>query len=605
MSAQKKSETAKRRVAVVDAETPRSLAWARAGLWLAAAALVVFLPEGMIRWFLPKEALFAVAVLAASVTMASGRLPRWLLIGIGGVVLLLLVGVAFSASPWAALWGRWPRYEGLVSLPVYIAAAFFGARLLGPGSSVNRVNSWWSAISTASIALGVVGVLESFGLDPIPTNLERPGALLGNATDQGIIGAAFFAMLLAPAVERWRAPLPGRRPWLLTVGALAGFVSVVASASRAAFVAVVIAVIVLAAFAIMRERRRRRAAGARAPLRERIRIPLIAVAGTVGLVGIALAVPLTRDRLLGLSPLSSRTVADRQEMWGETLQLLGGSPLTGAGPSGFVDAIPRFHSAAWYDVVGSQTVLDSPHNMLLQAAVAGGVLLPLVLLVVGVLVIVFGVRAWNRVSGSSSPHGPLLAGSAAALLAIAGALLTTFTVAATGILACLLVGILVAVPAKPVVETGRPVGLVSGRRRALQGAIALWAVLLVVAAAAEIPLQRGIVAARAGGIADAQGSFELAQALRPWDADVASIAAQTLAAQALEGRVEAGELAERWAEEALRRVPDSIAALRALAAAQDAAGDIDAELATLDRIIELSPNDPEAIALRAEVAARR
>jgi tetratricopeptide (TPR) repeat protein len=197
----------------------------------------------------------------------------------------------------------------------------------------------------------------------------------------------------------------------------------------------------------------------------------------------------------------------------------------------------------------------------------------------------------------------LLAGSAAALIGIAGALLTTFTVAATGILACLLVGILVAVPAAspPEVSSGR----VPLRRRVLQGVVAVWAVALVVTAVAEVPMQQGVVAARAGEVAAAQQAFEVAQALRPWDADVASIAAQTLAAQALEGRLEAAPLAQRWAAAALDRVPDSIPALRALAAAQDAVGDIVGELATLDRIIALSPNDPDAIELRAEVAAGR
>ncbi|WP_291038621.1 O-antigen ligase family protein [Herbiconiux sp.] len=554
--------------------------------------------------------MFALAVFAAVVASGRGRVPRWMLVAIGVAVVLLGVGVAFSMSPWAAVWGRWPRYEGLVSLPVYAAAVFAGARLLGPGSSESRVRSWWSAMSTASIALGVVGLLELAGLAPLASNLERPGALLGNATDQGILGAAFFALLLAPAVARWRHS-PGPRPWLITAGALAGFVSVVVSASRAAFVAVGLTLVVLAVFALVQSAQRRREAGVRSSLGRRIRVPLIAVAGVAGLAAVALAVPLTRERLLGLSPLSSRTVADRVQMWGETLRLIGGDPVTGAGPSGFIDAIPRFHTAGWYEVVGSQTVLDSPHNVLLQAAVAGGVLLPVVLVAAGVVAVVCGARAWGRASGGAagrvagvaSGRGPLLAGSAAALIGIAGALLTTFTVAATGILACLLVGILVAVPAAstPEVSSGR----VPLRRRVLQGVVAVWAVALVATAVAEVPMQQGVVAARAGEVAAAQQAFEVAQALRPWDADVASIAAQSLAAQALEGRVEAAPLAERWASAALDRVPDSIPALRALAAAQDAVGDIDGELATLDRIIELSPNDPDAIELRAEVAAGR
>jgi hypothetical protein len=81
-------------------------------VWLVAAALVVFLPEGMIRWFLPKETVFALAVFAAAVASGRGRVPRWMVVAIGAAVVLLLVGVASSASPWAAVWGSFHRVWG-------------------------------------------------------------------------------------------------------------------------------------------------------------------------------------------------------------------------------------------------------------------------------------------------------------------------------------------------------------------------------------------------------------------------------------------------------------------------------------------------------------
>lgn len=604
-------------------EPPRSLAWARAAIWLSCASLVVFLPGGMVRWFLPKDALFAFAVLAAVVAIGRGRLPRWFLASMAATVLLLVLGALFSTSPWAALWGRWPRYEGLISLPVYAAAAFTGARLLGPGSGTERKASWWTAISAASIALGAISVLESLGLAPIPSSLDRPGALLGNATDQGMIGVAFFAILLPPAAQRWARPRGAQttgRPWLLSAGVTAALATAVLSASRAAFLALGVAILTLGAFALVRAHRQRRDAGRSGSTTRIARGALISAAGVLALAGLALLLPLTRERLLGSDPLSSRTIDDRLMIWRESLNLLATDPLTGTGPSGFLDAIPRFHDARWYEVVGSDTVLDSPHDVLLQGAFAGGVLLVLVLLAAGILTVLAGIRGWLRsvadeltaaparpgpsnspsgAAGAAAERSALLAGAVAALLAIAAALLTTFTAPATAILGCLLAGMLVAGPVpSPLPPTRR-----TPARTVLLSVTALWAAALTITAVAEIPLDRAVTAAARGDIPGAQFAFQAAHLLRPWDADVCSIAAEALAQQAVDGRVDAAPLAREWAERALAVTPDSLSALKALAAAQDALGDTRAERLTLDRMLRLAPDDPDVAELRSQIAA--
>lgn len=616
------SRTSRTTDALVARESRRSLAWARASIWLAATSLIVFLPEAMSRWFLPKEALFAVAAVAASVAVRRGRLPRWMLVLIAVSVLLLAVGVLFSAAPWASFWGRWPRYEGLVSLPVYIVAVFVGARLLGPERSEPRVESWWAAMATASLLLAAVGALEAFGLDPIPTNLERPGSLVGNATDQGILGAAFFAMLLPPALARWRNG-DARRPWLVSAGALAGVLTVVVSASRAAFLGMLVAVLVIVVLTVWGARLRSQRAGEPGSRRRALRGAGIGAGAVLALTALALAVPLTRDRLLGLSPLSGRTVSDRVMIWDESMRLIAADPLTGTGPSGFIDAVPRMHDAEWFRVVGPDTVLDSPHNVLLQGAFGGGVLLALVLLGAGIGAVVAGVRGWRRSALVEPVHPPagrshLLEGSVAAIISIAVALMTSFTAPATAILGGLLVGVVVArVPRREAVGAamaagrGRPdarlraLGTPTLGRAAVTGALALWAVALCITAVAEIPLNQGISAARSGDIASAESAFRAASALRPWDADLASIAAQTLANEALDGSVEAAPLAEVWAQTALGTTPDSVPTLKALAAAQHVRGDLAAEQVTLERVVELAPADPDAAELLAEVTDGR
>jgi hypothetical protein len=648
--------------AVQAAEPARSRRFALAALWLAVLATVVFLPEAYTRWFLPKDALFAVAAVAASLSLGRGRLPRWLLVCAGAGILLLLVGVAFSASPWASFWGRWPRYEGAVSLSAYLVAVWAGARLLGPGAGLGRLRAFLSALSVASILLGVVGLLETVGIDPIPTPWERPGSLAGNATDQGILGLVLLAVLALPAVSAWRHEPLGHR-LLLTAGALAALATVAVSASRAAFLGAVVVVLALAVFQVAGlVVAARHTAGADAE-RHRRRIGrglLIAVGTLVLLVGVALAVPLTRNRLLGLSPLSMTTVSDRVLMWQEALAILLGRPLTGVGPSGFVDAVPAFWGDAWYESVGADTVLDSPHNLLLQTALAGGLPLLLVLVVTGLLVVVTGWRRWSatvtEIAASVAVAEPVraeslralvLAGSVAGLLGTAAALLTTYTAPATALIACLLVGVVVAAPVR---SRPAPAGAGTAAGAAARSAarparilrtvvVALWAAWLVLNAGAELPLQRAEDAAAAGRIAAADEEYGLAQALRPWDADIASIAARELAAVAQrdgrggegdgadydgsvydgaagpgatepgtrpigpdplddETRLTAASMAARWAERALDRVPDSVPTLKALAGALEVLGEEERREAVLDRLARLAPNDPDVAELR-------
>ncbi|WP_166804835.1 hypothetical protein [Cryobacterium sp. Sr8] len=118
--------------------------------------------------------LAAIAVALASVAVSRGRLPRWFVIAAASAAALALLGVLLSAAPAAQLWGRWPRYEGLVTLPVYFGALWAGARLLGPGVPAARVRTLLRAAATAAIALGAVSVLEALGARPFATDLARP-----------------------------------------------------------------------------------------------------------------------------------------------------------------------------------------------------------------------------------------------------------------------------------------------------------------------------------------------------------------------------------------------------------------------------------------------
>jgi O-antigen ligase len=557
--------------------------WAVWAIRIALLSLVVFLPDGFSRWFLPKEVVLVLAVVVSSLATPGGRLPRffWCLVAAGSAVLLL--AALLGDAPLAQLMGRWPRYEGLVSLPVYLAAAWFGARMLGPGGPIERVREFYRSVSAVSVLLALVGIAETLGMRPVSSDLERPGALLGNATDQGIVGAVFAIVLALPLVRA----LDGRgrvavretlAQWsLLAGGAVGGVLSVILSASRAGALALAVGLVLLAAVYVAESTR---VAGARAAVRR----AAIAAGAAALIAAAALALPFTRDRLLGASDFAASSVGDRFVIWAESLRLLAASPLSGVGPSGYLDAIVSQHDAAWYARVGEGTVLDSPHSWPLQAAVAGGLPLLAVALVFSGYLLYRAFAGRSRLRSVAVPRRgdsrrDLVVGAIAALVAMAAALATHFSGAATGILIGLLVGIVVAVAPRP----DRALW-----RRARTAIFGVWLVLLALTASAELPMQSALTATDAR---QADVYFGRASALRPWDADLASIAAQSMTARADSGDAAAAAPAIAWAERALAVLPQSVPTRTALGVAQRAAGELDDSVRTLADLADDVPLD--------------
>lgn len=551
---------------------------ATAAVSLLVLASIVLLPDAFVRWFLPKDALAAIAITLSSVAVSRGRLPAWFVIGSSCAAALALASVLMSAAPGPQLWGRWPRYEGLVTLPVYFGAVWAGARLLGSASSASAIRSLVRAVAVSAIALGAVSVLEATGARPIASDLARPGALTGNATDQGILGALLLALLALPTLRSWgksgsanvSASVLDRG--LLTAGALFAALSVILSASRAGLLAGAVVLTVLTALEIARAGRQ---GGGR----------LLAVGGGALLVllGGAMAVPLTRDRLLGASPLSTRSIEGRFDFWRESRGLLADHPL-GVGSSGFLNA------AAPSSTAGS--TLDSPHSWVFQVALAGG--LPLLVLVLTLVLAVAGLgfRRWRSATTVQPGRADILAGAIAGLAGYGLALLTHFTAPSTTILAALLVGMLVA--AAP--SDGLHWRLPEGARRTLLSrmrtvALAIWAVWLVTVLSADVSLGAAVSAAANGDLDRARTQFESAQRLRPWDADLASIAAQSFAAAADGGLAEAAGDAIAWAERSRATLPNTVATERALATGQLAAGDPHGAERTLATLSARAPLD--------------
>lgn len=582
-------------------------------IWLAVLAVIAFLPGALNRWVFPKELVLAAAAVLASLVPTRSRMPRWLWLIIGAGALALALAALLGESPLVQLLGRWPRYEGLITLSSYLAAAWVGARALGGSNARSPSGTFRRAIAIASLALAGVSVSEGFGFHLISSNVERPGALLGNATEQGIVGVMFFAILGASQLRCWLArrevdampaklrraratPVPSLS-WLELGGVVGAVASVVVSASRAALVGLAVAIVALVALEIIRSRRARRSEDYR--YRRPVLAPLAISAALLAAVTAALALlfPAIIGRSLGPEALSASTITDRFAIYGTTLRLASDHLALGVGPNGFMDAVPQYFSRSWYLSVDPGTTLDSPHNWVLQALAAGG--LPLAILAVGLALAtgIIGFTRWRAaiVFSRSDPGETHLAGSGVALLAYGIALLTHFTSPGTTLLASFLLGSLLAVERSQPARREASILLGQLGRALRTAAISAWAAFLAMTVVGEVALGDGVRSADDGDLASARASFSTAQALRPWDTDGLSIAAQVMAQAADQRRLGAAELAVHYGELARTLTPDSLPLLKALAVGQQYTGDLPGVISTMTHAAELAPFDGEVL----------
>jgi O-antigen ligase len=563
----------------------RDHAAAAIGIWLVVLSTIALLPGAMDRWVLPKVAVAVVGCLLASFSRPTGRIPRWaaLLIAIGA--LLLVVCALLGAEPFAQLLGRWPRYEGLVTLPAYFAALWTGARTVGPRAGPERYGTVSAAIATVSIAVGIVSILESAGLRPISSDLARPGSLLGNASDQGVVGVICFAVLIVAALGRaGRAGGGGTvlRRCLPAVGAAFGAATVVLSESRTDLAALIVvcALALVVVIAFFRGR----------PV---LRLTLLALAATAaGVVVLAVALPTVRDRIFSGGSLLGAFGSDRGSLWEETLRLVGGHPLFGVGPSGFVDALPAYTTPAWFTTTGLGVTTDSPHSAILQAAVAGGIPLMILAVVLAVLVIVRGVRVIRR-GTEPDARRELILGSLLALVGFGVALLATFTSPATTLLAAFLAGVVMA--DSPRAQSTAPIPR-RWPRLTRTVLLSVWAAAIIVTTVAELPLEAATTDAANGDLSGSIAGFAAARTLRPWDSDITLIEAQSLTAAASNKVPGAIGEALHWSHEAHANLPKSVLGAKALAAAQQFDGQLAAASRTAAALNSLAPNDPETLA---------
>lgn len=547
----------------------------RVALALLAVGTVAFMPEALDRFVFIKVALMASGVALAFTVPPRGRLsPRVVAILCVGTVVLLIATLR-EAAPLTAVVGRSPRFEGVFILPVYVGAAAAGARLLGPDRAAGSTSWFLRWLSFAAVLVAIEAALELTGLRPLASNVARPGSLLGNASDEGAWAVLVLGPLAAVAVTT--------RRWPYFLGVLAAILTLVASGSRGALLGAAVVAVVLVV------------------LEPRQSLRVVILAGLVLVVVSSFVVPATRDRIVGSSPYSVETVRGRALLWEETVHLVEDHPVLGVGASGFVNAIPRYHTLQWQLDIGAANPPDSPHDWILQGAADGGILLALLAIALALVVVFEGLAATRRQVNRGERAA--VVGVLAGVCGYGVALLFHLTSPGTTPLAATLAGALAAASLRTPSETLSQSSEQSSRRpgratvdrvtAALKvGVFSALALLLLAAAVAEIPLRNAIVEAAQGRLGAADHSFHVAEALRPWDPSISATAGHAFAVLAALGEPGAARRGAPWTAHDVSDDPDGVLSLRDAAVIDVAFHRLATARSLLVRANYLDPTDP-------------
>ncbi len=286
-----------------------------------------------------------------------------------GVALLAWLGALtastlLSANPLLSLVGADYRYEGLWTWLAY------GAIVAGVASSfvtTSRIRLCLGAILLAAAVMAVLGLLQHFGLSPVPTDLLRAGwTRAWGTTGNPLALGAYLVLLLPVAISFYvHDTRPGWR-WVYGGLVILLYAALLATRTRAAWGALVVGTAVWAA------------ASGSGRLRAAAR-PLVLLAVLLAAVtpAVLLTGPVTPLAFSPAVPVSSRGSADQRAfLWRTTAPLVFQRPVLGWGPETLGDVYPAYKSPAFprlFPEAQMQTlVVDRPHNDLLQQAISTG-----------------------------------------------------------------------------------------------------------------------------------------------------------------------------------------------------------------------------------------
>ena len=410
----------------------------------------------------------------------------WPALAIGGAWAL---ATGLGIDPGLSVWGSYERSQGLLTLLSYLLLFFVVSARLRTRTQIERL---MGVVVVTGVPLVCLGVAQALGWRPVPLVSDARSPVYATLGRSNFLGAYLAMVLPLTAAWAWTA----RRQWLRMGGVilvLAELAVIGLTLARGAWLAAGVGLGTLVVVGCWPQLRR---AGKRWQ-------KMAIAAGAVAMLAIGLAVA------VGLGSAQEGSTAARRTIWQASVELIGQRPWLGYGPDALGLVFPHRYPPQLVYYQGRGLTVDRAHNLMLDGLVTAGVVgLMAQLTVVVALLAVAGralrraVDAWGRA---------WLAACLAAVAANLAGNLVSFDVAATTVLAALVMAAIVALsrpPEEPVPGEGQRLAGRPAWRRVAAGLVIL-AVCAAVVQANFRPVAADVAARsadRRAGVGDWSGA---------------------------------------------------------------------------------------------------
>jgi len=319
--------------------------------------------------------LIALVAWTWDIAMRGGKIRRtpveW---GILALLVWVTISTIFSIHPPTAFFGKYRRFEGLLSFINYATIYFLVLQYADRPSRVRRLAQtlFWSGVVVAGYGVMQYAGKDFLGWGQLPFEANRAFSTYGNPDLLGgfLMFSLFVSIGLAFAEERlwWRAIYWG--------GVLISVVCTLAAFTRSAWVGSLVGFIAIVAILIVQK--------------AKWKLEDWAFAGGTTLLAVVLAVRSLSStngvmnfgaRVASIFQFGEGSAKTRFEIWEAAINSVKVRPITGFGPDTFRLVFPMYKPLEYTKDAGYISVADNVHNYPLQ--LASGIGIPGVLLFYG------------------------------------------------------------------------------------------------------------------------------------------------------------------------------------------------------------------------------
>jgi len=288
-----------------------------------------------------------------------------------GFLALALISSIFSIHFPTAIHGRYERYEGLLTLISYGLLYFFAVQVFSDFGRVSRLNK---AIIISGGLVALYGLLQYFGLDPlpwtgVPFEERRSFATFGNPD----LLAGFLVLVIPLSLAEFLRAGNKRDSLWIGFSLFLVFACLLTAFTRSAWIGAagsLLAFMVLGGRAVFSDIRRLLA----------ISLLFVSIFALLAVFSISSGHTVTNlfARIKSTTQITEGSAAQRLEIWKAGSQMISDNALLGSGPDTFRLASGNYETLEFVKMTQGMTVADNAHNYIIQLAATVGV--PAVLL---------------------------------------------------------------------------------------------------------------------------------------------------------------------------------------------------------------------------------